>query len=141
MYRWMMLGVFTTRFGAERKRCRNSKVQPHKLQKSIASFFFHLLPPDGTKPKAKPKVKALTNGSGNQDKADHSFELQGQIATFCQYRITSASPAPRFQCSKSSTNTILHHFRPVNDNSMIERLVLLCEIIEPIQSSRARWLF
>jgi exodeoxyribonuclease III len=90
------------------------KAQPHKLQKSIASFFSNSSAASaGTKPKAKPKVKAPTNGSEIKTKRSFFSGSKGQTQPSTSTGITKRlKPAPKVPSANKSTNTILHHFRP-----------------------------
>jgi hypothetical protein len=84
------------------------KAQPHKLQKSIVSFFSNAAASsDGAKPKAKPKVKALPNVSKNRDKASIIFQLQRPDATFFQYRHFQA---PQAGTKGSSSKKVDQHY-------------------------------
>jgi exodeoxyribonuclease III len=90
------------------------KAQPHKLQKSIVSFFSNAAAAsEGTKPKAKPKVKALPNVSKIETKraffSGSKAQTQPSASTGISKRL---KPAPKVPAAKKSTNTILHHFRP-----------------------------
>lgn len=81
------------------------KSQPHKLQKSIASFF-----PKSSAGTAKPKPKVLTNGGSNSTlkRSDLTKTKTGQSVPSTGKR---RKPAPAAAAAgKKSANSILSHF-------------------------------
>jgi hypothetical protein len=88
------------------------KAQPHKVQKSIKSFFSNPTPSsDGTKPKAK----TLANASQIKPKRPFFSGSKGQTLLSVGTGTSTSKrlkPAPKGKAVKKSANSILDHFRP-----------------------------